>query len=346
MKLYEYILRRAVLLTFVVMGITLIVFLLSHVIADPVYLYIGAKTPESAIPAIIAKYHLDAPIYIQYGIYLQGLFTGDWGVSRLIAQPVYEAIAIRFPFTLELAIAAVVLTVVIGIPLGIVSGVRNGKWADHLSRIFAIVGVSLPVFWLGLILKLTFFYDFHQWGLPFLPSGGAYDALLALQYPAGLDPPITGIPILDTLLAGNYTMFVDTTAHLVLPAITLAFISIGNITRIMRSSMLEVLRQDYITLARSKGLTERIVIYRHALRNALVPTLTVSGLIFAGLLGGAPITEFIFQWPGIGQLAIRGILANDLSLVLGYVFITTIIIVIANLVVDILYAYMDPRVKY
>jgi peptide/nickel transport system permease protein len=311
-----------------------------------VYLYVSDKTPVSAIPAIIAKYHLDDPLYVQFWTYLQGLFTGDWGVSRLVAQPVYVAIAQRFPTTLELAISAVILTIVIGVPLGIISGVRNGKWPDHASRIFAIVGVSLPVFWLGLLLKLMFFYDFHVWGLPNLPSGGAYDPLLALQYPAGISPPITGIPILDTLLAGNFTMFVDTTAHLILPAITLAFISIGNITRIMRSSMLEVLRQDYITLARSKGLTERVVIYRHALRNALVPTLTVSGLIFAGLLGGAPITEFIFQWPGIGQLAIRGFLGNDLSLVLGYVFITTIIIVIANLAVDILYAYMDPRVKY
>lgn len=321
-------------------------FLLSYVISNPLYLYIGLKTSDSAIQAIIQQYGLNQPLPIQYLRFVQGLFTGDWGVSRLLGQPVYESIAIRFPFTLELAIAAVILTIVVGVPLGIISGVRNGKWADHASRIFAIVGVSLPAFWLGLLLKLVFFYDFGQWGLPNLPSGGAYDTLLGLAHPAGLSPPITGIPVLDTLLAGNFTMFVDSSAHLILPTITLSFISIGYITRIMRSSMLEVMRQDYITLARSKGLTERIVIYRHALRNALVPTMTVSGLIFAGLLGGAPITEFVFQWPGIGQLAIRAFLANDLSLVLGYVFITTIIIVLANLAVDLLYARMDPRVRY
>ena len=286
---------------------------------------------------------MDQPLPIQYFTYLAGLFTGDWGYSRLAGQEVYGALMRRFPNTIELAIAAVILTIAVGIPLGIISGVRNGKLADHLSRIFAIVGVSLPVFWLGLMLKIFFFYDFHVWGLPNLPGGGAYDVLLAntLRW----QPNFTGMPILDAMLSGNGTMFLDTTAHLILPAVTLSFISIGGITRIMRSSMLEVLRQDYITLARSKGLSERVVIYKHALKNALVPTLTVSGLIFAFLLGGAPITEFIFQWPGIGNLSITGILGDDLSLVLGYVFITTIIIVLANLVIDLLYAYTDPRVR-
>jgi ABC-type dipeptide/oligopeptide/nickel transport system permease component len=336
------------------------VFVLSHVISDPVELYLSVHTSSQAdIAAIRIHYGLCTPstdiVYnIQcnansYWKFLVGLSTGDWGYSQLAKQPVFTALALRFPNTLELALAAVILTIGIGIPLGIISGTRNGKWPDHASRIFAIVGVSLPVFWLGLVMKIFFFYDFTGWGLPALPSGGAYDKLLVLQFfPAsgGALPRITGIPLLDTVLLGNPTLFVDALSHLILPAICLAFISIGNITRIMRSSMLEVLRQDYITLARSKGLSERIVIYRHALRNALVPTLTVSGLIFAGLLGGAPITEFIFQWPGIGQLSINGILSNDIALVLGYVFITTIIIVIANLVVDILYAYMDPRVRY
>ena len=345
MRLHEYIIRRMILLIFVIAGVTLVVFYLSHVISNPLYLYLTPKTTQAGIQALIQKYGLNQPLPVQYFKYFIGLFTGDWGYSKLATQPVFTAIAERFPNTVELAIAAVILTIAVGIPLGIVSGVMNGRWADHASRIFAIVGVSLPVFWLGLLLKIFFYYDFNVWGLPNLPSSGAYDTVLALSHPAGLSPTITGIPLLDTLVTGNWVMFTDSFSHLVLPAVTLAFISIGNITRIMRSSMLEVLRQDYITLARSKGLTERIVIYRHALRNAMVPTLTVSGLIFAGLLGGAPITEFIFQWPGIGQLSINGLLSNDLSLVLGYVFLTTIIIVVANLAVDILYAYMDPRVR-
>jgi peptide/nickel transport system permease protein len=345
MKLYEYIIRRLILLIFVILGVTLIVFYLSHVISDPINLYLSPKNAGNlqAIAALKHKYGLDQPFPVQYWVYLQGLFTGDWGFSRLAGQEVYPAIMNRFPNTIELAIAAVILTIVVGVPLGIISGTHNGKWPDHLTRIFAIVGVSLPVFWLGLLLKIGFFYDFKVWGLPSLPNGGSYDVLLAntLHW----QPNITGMPILDAVLSGSFPMFEDTLAHLVLPAITLAFISIGGITRIMRSSMLEVLRQDYITLARSKGVSERVVIYRHALKNALVPTLTISGLIFAGLLGGAPITEFIFQWPGIGQLSINGILGDDLSLVLGYVFITTIIIVIANLIIDLLYAYVDPRVR-
>lgn len=346
MKLVEYIARRIALLVFVLFGVSVLVFLLSHIVADPVYLYISEKTNENAVKAIIAKYNLDAPLPIQYIRYVQSLMAGDWGFSRRLQQPVLDAIATRFPYTAELAVAAVVLTIAIGIPLGIVSALKNNKWPDHMSRIFALVGVSIPVFWLGLVLKLFFFFDFKQWGLPNLPSGGAYDQILALQYPSGISNGLTGVPIIDTLVTGNWIMFADSFLHLILPAITLAFISIGTITRIMRSSMLEVMRQDYIVLARSKGISERIVIYRHALKNALIPTVTLSGLIMAGLLGGAPITEFIFQWPGVGQMAVAGILSNDLSLVMGFTLIVAIIVVISNLVVDILYAYLDPRVKY
>jgi ABC-type dipeptide/oligopeptide/nickel transport system permease component len=346
LKLIEYIGRRLALLVFVLFGVSVLVFLLSHIVADPVYLYISEKTNENAVNAIIHKYQLDAPLPVQYIRYVQALLSGDWGYSRRLEEPVLSAIATRFPFTVELAIASIILTIAIGIPLGILSALKNNKIPDHLSRIFALVGVSLPVFWLGLVLKVFFFFDFKQWGLPSLPSGGAYDQILALQYPAGIKGGLTGLPILDTLLAGNYVMFGDSFVHLILPAVTLAFISIGNITRIMRSSMLEVLRQDYIILARSKGLAERVVIYRHALKNALIPTVTLSGLIMAGLLGGAPITEFIFQWPGVGQMAVGGILSNDLALIMGFTLIVAIIVVISNLVVDILYAYLDPRVKY
>lgn len=346
MKLVEYIARRMALLLFVLFGVSVLVFILSHTIADPVYLYITERTKEQAVQAIIIKYQLDAPLPVQYIRYVQGLLSGDWGYSRRLQQPVLDAISSRFPYTFELAVSAVLLTIVVGIPLGIISALKNNKVPDHLSRIFALIGVSLPVFWLGLLLKIFFFFDFKQWGLPYLPSGGPYDQILALQYPNGIQNGITGVPLIDTLITGNWLMFADSFTHLILPAITLAFISIGNITRIMRSSMLEVLRQDYIILARSKGLRERVVIYRHALRNALVPTVTLSGLIFAGLLGGAPITEYIFQWPGIGQMAVVGILSNDLALIMGFVLIIAIITVLANLIVDILYAYIDPRVKY
>lgn len=332
---------------FVLLGVTVLVFFLSFVISNPVFLYIGDKTSAEGIRATIQHYGLDQPIPVQYLHYLSGLLTGDWGQSVRLKQPVLLAIQQRFPYTFELALSAVFLTLVIGIPLGITSALRNNKLPDHGSRIFAIVGVSLPIFWFGLVLKIFFFFDFKIWGLPYLPSGGAYDAILALAYPLGISTQrFTGMPILDSLLNGNWIMLSDSSTHLIMPAITLAFVSIGNITRIMRSSMLEVLRQDYVVLARSKGLSERVVIYKHALKNALIPTVTISGLLFGALLGGAPITEFIFQWPGVGQLAVNSILSNDIGLIMGVVLLIAFIVVVANLVVDILYAYLDPRVKY
>jgi len=346
-KIWEYTIRRLFIMIFVLVGVTLLVFLLSFLISNPMYLYAGSKTTPQQLQAIRIHYGLDQPVYIQYFKYVQNLIQGDWGQSVRLSAPVLTAITQRFPYTVELALSATLLTIIVGVPLGIVSALRNNRAPDHVSRIFALVGVSLPVFWLGLLLKIFFFYDFKTYGLPYLPVGGAYDTLSALTYPLGvMTGRYTGLPIIDTALHGNYIMFWDSLTHLVLPTVTLAFISIGVITRLMRSSMLEVLRQDYIILARSKGLSERVVIYRHALKNALIPTVTVSGLLFAGLLGGAPITEYIFQWPGVGNMAVAAIQSNDIALIMGFVLLTAIIIVVANLAVDILYAFLDPRVKY
>ena len=331
----------------VVLGVIVMVFILSFVISNPVYLYAGAKTTPAQLDAIRVHYGLNSPIYVQFYRYVVNLVQGDWGQSVRLSVPVLTAITERFPYTFELALSATLLTIVVGVPLGIVSALRNNRLPDHGSRIFALVGVSLPAFWLGLLLKIAFSYDFGVWGLPNLPLGGAYNILLSLQSPAGISTArYTGLTILDTLLNGNWVMFTDSLSHIVLPTITLAFISIGTITRLMRSSMLEVLRQDYIVMARSKGLSERVVIYRHALKNALIPTVTVSGLLFAGLLGGAPITEFIFQWPGVGNMAVGAINSNDIALVMGFVLIIAVIVVLANLLVDVLYAFLDPRVKY
>jgi peptide/nickel transport system permease protein len=202
----------------------------------------------------------------------------------------------------------------------------------------ALTGVSTPVFWFGLILQIVFFYY-----LRVLPDNGRFDTTLILEHPVR---PLTGLMVWDTLLEGNFVMTQDVIAHLILPSFALGFIGFGTIMRIMRSSMLEVLRQDYIILARSKGLTERVVIYRHALKNAMIPTVTVAGLAIAGLLGGAPLTETIFAWPGMGRLAVNAIYRNDAALIMGFVVITAMILVLANLAVDILYAYLDPRIKY
>jgi ABC-type dipeptide/oligopeptide/nickel transport system permease component len=189
----------------------------------------------------------------------------------------------------------------------------------------------------------VFFYYFHMIGLPNLPSNGRYDTMLTLQQADQQGP---GFMILESVIAGNFTLTQDLIAHIIMPSLVLGFTGLGYIMRIMRSSMLEVLRTDYIILARSKGLTERIVLYRHAMKNALIPTLTVSGLMFAGLLGGSPLVEVVFQWPGMGNMAVRAMGQNDSGLILGFTLILSLILVFTNLVVDLLYAYLDPRIRY
>jgi len=323
--------------------VTVITFFLSQVLLDPLALYMTERTREEAIPALIAYYHLNDPWPMRYAVYVWNLLRGDWGYSRSLSQPCLDGLAARFPATMELAIAAIIWTLAAGIPFGIISALKNNKLPDHVSRLVALTGVSTPVFWLGLLLQLVFFYYFHLLGLPNLPSNGRYDTTLALQHPVG---QVTGLLVLDSLITGNFIMTQDALAHLVLPSFALGFIGFGGIMRIMRSSMLEVLRQDYIILARSKGLPERVVIYRHALKNAMIPTVTIAGLIVAGLLGGAPLTETVFAWPGMGRLAVNAIGRNDAPLIMGFTLLTALILVLANLAVDILYAYLDPRIKY
>ncbi len=326
------------LLVFVLIGVTVITFFLSQVLLDPLALYLTERTREDAIPAIILHYHLNDPWPIRYGVYVWNLITGDWGYSRSLSQPVLEGMAGRFPATMELATAAIIWILAAGIPLGIISALKNNKTPDHVSRIVALVGVSTPVFWLALLLQLAFFFY-----LRILPSSGRFDSTLILMHPV---TQVTGLMVLDTIITGNFLMTQDVLAHMILPAFALGFISLGYIMRIMRSSMLEVLRQDYIILARSKGLSERVVIYRHALKNAMIPTVTVAGLSVAALLGGAPLTETVFAWPGMGRLAVNAIGRNDAPLIMGFTLIAALILVFANLIVDILYAYLDPRIKY
>jgi len=331
------------LLVFVLIGVTIIIFVLSQVLMDPLALYLTDKTRAETIPIIIAHYHLNDPWPVRYVVYLGNLLRGDWGYSQSESEPVLQALSQRFPATVELTIAAILWTLIVGIPAGIISALKNNKAPDHISRLVALTGVSTPVFWLGLILQLVFFYYFALLGLPHLPSNGIIDTTLVLEYPIAT---ITGMPVLDTLLTGNWVMFQDSLAHVILPSFALAFISMGVVMRIMRSSMLEVLRQDYIILARSKGLPERVVIYRHALKNAMIPTVTVAGIAIAALLGGAPLTETVFGWPGMGRLAVDAIGRNDAPLIMGFTLIAALMLVLANLAVDILYAYLDPRIKY
>ena len=332
MKLWQYVLRRLMLLVPVVIGVTLITFTISYVIpANPARAWAGVKAPPEVIEKIKEKYHLNDPVYVQYYYYLRDLVHGDWGYSHSEKRPVINCLSDYFPATFELTLWAMMFATPLGIYLGVISAVKRNKLPDHFSRVFALSGVSMPIFWLGLLLLLIF-YTY----LGIFPSSGR-----------GTPPPhtYTGLYVLDNLLSLNIHGMLDNIWHLILPSITLGYAYLAVITRMTRSSMLEVLRLDYIKTARAKGLPNKVVIYKHALRNALIPTMTVAGMSFAGLLGGAVLTETIFSWPGIGRYAYRAITSLDFPAIMGVTFIMAVVFVIANLVVDIIYAYLDPRIK-
>jgi peptide/nickel transport system permease protein len=291
------------------------------------------------------------PLWLQYFGWLKAVISGNWGYTLLPSiagtQSTWSVFASRFPYTAELAIAGSLLTIVIGIPFGIVSATHNNKLPDHVSRIVSLGGYSVPQFWFAAILQLTFVLYIRVNGVGILPGNGALDANCGICLPnPGSITPYSGLPILDALLSGNLPYFWDSIVAIILPAFTLAITTIGALTRIVRSSMLETLRQDYILLARSKGLRERVVVYRHALRNALLPAITVSGLIVAFLLGGAVIIEDVFAWPGVGATAVSAVYVLDINFIELYILVTALIIVVVNLVVDVIYAKIDPRIRY
>ncbi len=343
MRLRDFIIRRILLAIPVVFGVLTITWFLSHMVGDPVVMYINTNTPASAIPGIIRSHGLDQPPHIQYFIYLNNLFHGDWGESTSMSfRPVTEVIAQRFPATIELALVAMVFAVLLGIPLGIISATRKDQMIDHFTRIFSLAGVSMPIFWFAIMLKYVLYYQLAIMGLPHLPGGYRYDSnrFYWFQY-------TTGFILIDSLVyAHSIPLFVDALTHLVMPGFCLGYLTMAIITRMMRSSMLEVLREDYITLARAKGLSEKVVIYRHALRNALIPTVTVIGLAFGGLMTGAVLTETIFQWHGLGQWAVSAILSADLAAINGFTLLVALIFVTANLIVDLVYGTLDPRIRF
>jgi peptide/nickel transport system permease protein len=342
-----YITRRLAGLGLVLLGVSILVFVLLRGMpgVDPLAAYITPGLPMSpeALKSLRDELHLEQPLPVQYVYYVADLLRGDWGYSRTAAQPVIQALIERLPATVELAVSAVLLSTAIGVPAGIVAALRRDRAPDIAVRVVSITGISFPVFWLGILLQLLFFYYAGQMGLPTLPSRGRVDDLVALEYP--LDS-VTGFYLIDSLITGNLPFFLSALRHLVLPAFTLSLIGLATVVRIMRASMLEVLRQDYILLARSKGLPQRTVLLRHALRNAITPVLTTAGTTLGILLGGAVVVETVFSWPGVGRLAAQGILNNDSVLVVGFTLFVATMMVLVNLVVDILYAVVDPRVRY
>ncbi|MCL4867527.1 MAG: ABC transporter permease [Anaerolineae bacterium] len=310
-----YILRRLLYAIPVLIGASFLVFIsIRWVPGDPAVAIAG----ETATPELIAQIRqdmgLNEPLLVQYGIYLRRMFQGDMGNSVRSRLPVTDEIALRLPRTLQLASMSLLVAAAIGIPIGVLSATRANTWIDGGSMIFALLGVSMPIFWLGLMLIVLFAVTLPRW--------------------LGLNEPI--LPPTGT----------GTWKHMVLPTIALAANSMAIQARMTRACMLEVLRADYIRTARSKGLVERTVIYSHALRNALVPIVTIVGLQFGTLLGGAVLTETVFAWPGIGRLLIDAISFRDYPVIQGTVLVITLGFVLVNLLVDVLYAYLDPRIHY
>jgi peptide/nickel transport system permease protein len=332
--LIQFVLRRVLSLVVTVLGVSVLVFFMIHLVpGDPAEMMLGERANEQALTELRRELGLDQPVYVQYGRFVGRLVRGDLGRALRTNEKITTEIADRFPATIELSIVAMIFAVVVGMFAGILSATRQYSLFDYGSMVMSLVGVSMPIFWLGLILMIVFSVK-----LGWLPLSGR------LGYDVELEA-ITGLYLLDSVLAGNWAAFKDTLWHLILPAFTLSTIPMAIIARITRSSMLEVLRQDYVRTARAKGLPPLLVNYKHALRNALIPVITVIGLQFGILMGGAILTETIFAWPGIGLWILNAVYARDFNAVQGGTMLIATTFVTINMLVDLLYAWVNPRIK-
>jgi peptide/nickel transport system permease protein len=324
----RYILRRLVTLIITLLGIMVVTFFISLVVPmDPLASIAGPQAPQETVERLRTLYGFDLPIYMQFGRYMNRLLHGDLGTSLL------EDILQYFPATIELATLALIISIIVGIPLGVLSAVYRNSPIDHFSRVLSLIGVSMPVFWLGLVLLLIFYFK-----LGWFPEPGRLDIML-------IEPQrVTGLLLIDSLFALDWEVFWDALKHMALPATVLGLYGLAGIARIVRSSMLDVLSQEYIKTARIKGLNEFLVLTRHALRNALVPAVTVIGLTYGGLLEGSVLTETIFAWPGLGRYLATAFLTLDLNAVVGGTMLVALTFSLANLAVDLIYALLNPKI--
>ena len=321
-------------LTFV--GLTAVTFTIGRVMpADPVLAVIGDRAPQSAYDRVYLEMGLDRPVYEQYGRYLNELAHGNLGTSIMTSQPVLEDIKRFFPATLELATIATLMGIFIGVPMGVLAAVNQGKMIDHVVRILGLVGYSIPVFWLGMV-ALLIFYGHLGW----VAGPGRIDV-----YYDGIVDTVTGFILIDASLAREWEIFWNAVSHLILPATLLGAFALAYIARMTRSFMLDQLNQEYILTARVKGASESTVIWRHAFRNVLVQLITIIGLTYASLLEGSVLTETVFSWPGIGQYITTSLFNADMSAVLGGTIVVGTCFVGINMLSDMLYKFVDPRAR-
>ena len=334
----SFLLRRLASSAVVLAGVSVITFALARFVpADAAAAYIGPRARPDDIERVRVQLGLDQELHVQYLVYMRDMLGGDWGTSISTKRPVLDEILLRLPASLELIVAAMLIALPLGLVLGMLSARWHGRPLDMGVRIVSIIGVSLPAFFLGILLQIVFFRS-----LDLLPLSGRVDSDLRFVSPIS---DISGVYFIDAALTGNWAAFVDVSWHLILPAITLAAFPIGLIARMTRSSMLETMGRDYIRTARAYGLRERFIVRRLALRNALVPVLTVIGLTLAYLLTGTFFVEIVFSWPGLGTFAVRAIQASDYPAIMGIALFGAAAYVLINLVVDAAQAWVDPRIR-
>lgn len=336
MSLTRFIVRRLLLIIPVMIGVTLLTFSLSHIVpGDPARLAAGPQGTQAMYEQLHEEFGLDDPLPVQYWNYISGILEGDWGQSILSRRPVLTDLQTYWPATFELVLVAMAFATLIGVPLGVLAAVKADRFADHFSLLVSLLFLSVPAFWLAILMQLTLGLR-----LDWFPISG--------RLPALTQPPsdITGMYTVDSLLSGDFGLFLTSLKHIILPAITLCMGALATISRFTRASLLEVLNNDYVRTARAKGLRERRVIVRHALRNAFIPTLTMIGLSFGWAMGGAVLIETVFDWPGIGLYATKSALTLDFMPIIGIALLYGIVFSLINIIIDITYGLLDPRVSH
>jgi peptide/nickel transport system permease protein len=319
----------------VLLGVSIVVFFMVRAIpGDPAQILLGQQASQEQVQQVRENMGLDKPIFVQYGLFLKDAIRGDLGDSIVTGRPVTTELMVRLPATFELAAFAMLIAILVGVPVGVISAVRQYSLLDKTTSVLALTGISMPIFWLAMILVVIFGVN-----LELLPFPGRLDPTTGIT-------AITGLVLVDSLLTLNFAGFWDGLLHLIMPALALGTIPMAVIMRMTRSSMLEVMHEDYVRTARAKGVVPWRVVSKHALRNAMLPTITVIGLQVGLLMGGAIITETIFSWPGIGLYAYNSISTRDYASIQGVVLYGALLFVLVNLIVDVLYAILDPRVRY
>lgn len=331
-----FLLHRLALAIPTLVGVTVISFLMTYLLpGNPALVQAGPYATPAYIAEMEQRMGLDQPVHVQYWRYVSGLVKGDLGNSSATGRPVAEDFRQRLPATLELTIAALLLAIVVGVPLGVLSAVHRDRWLDHIGRVVSVAGVAMPSFWTGLLLIYVFFFLFNVAPAP-----------LGRLSP-DLQPPTqtTGLYIVDSILTGNFRTLASSLAHLALPAITLGIAVMAPVARMVRATMLEILESDFVMAAWAAGLPRRRVIYGDALRNALIPVITILGLVFGFLMAGNAVVESVFGWPGIGNYAVTALMTKDSGPIQSFVLFVAVMYVVVNLAVDLVYGLMDPRIR-